>query len=222
MGKALHGAGFEQQVGVITAPPCSIACWISILAASAEGRMIGVGSSNASFGSVMGVQYNTSTLVYNLVARNDAGTADLTAVNPVVCQRDSSWHHVVAIFTRDNSRTIYVDGSNPITSIFPISVTPSSIDRTALGGYYQNGSKAGTGLNGSMAYPAFWSVALTPTDVANLYAGMSPKYVQTPSLQAYTRFSGPGSANESDYILTAQWSYSGYGQPITNPIIYGF
>ncbi|HXC04075.1 MAG TPA: LamG-like jellyroll fold domain-containing protein, partial [Bacteroidia bacterium] len=99
-----------------------------------------------------------------------------------------TWYHCVAVFTSATSRTVYLNGTAVSNTT---SNTPGSVTETAIGELF-NGAITDS-VDGSIAYPTIWNVALTSGDVTSLYnsgSGAIPTTVETSNVVSYSPFQG--------------------------------
>jgi hypothetical protein len=93
----------------------------------------------------------------------------------------NTWHHAAAVFDAVDSRAVFIDGGGKGTNA--TSVTPASLDQTAIG--VQLGIGVSGGTSGRVAEVGIWDVALTDAEVAVLAAGYSPLLVRPQNLVFY-------------------------------------
>ncbi len=78
---------------------------------------------------------------------------------------DGQWHHVVAVYSQSNSRTLYVDGMNR-ESDNPGTQFNSAIDRWTFG--RRGDSTPSNYFNGSIDEVRIWNRTLNSTEVQQL------------------------------------------------------
>lgn len=93
----------------------------------------------------------------------------------------NTWFHACGVWTSAASRTIYVDGANPVTNT--TSLTPSSQNRTSVG--LGDGSSAASPWLGQLAEIGIWNAALNADEIAALSKGVPPPRIRPGSLVSY-------------------------------------
>lgn len=96
------------------------------------------------------------------------------------------WTHIVGVSRTTTSKTIYANGvgTEVTTSQAGPSATPTQLN---IG--WQGGSSPGIYFDGFIAYPAYWDVALTASDVAALIGGSYPPDIKPAGLMGYFHLS---------------------------------
>lgn len=110
------------------------------------------------------------------------------------------WHHACAIRAGDTDRRVFLDGGGKATgsgddgfssaSFPPDCVALGALRRTTVQDY----------LNGKLAWPCIWNVALTDAEVTTLAAGVHPFLVRPESIVWFAPLTGATSGNEVDII----------------------
>lgn len=93
----------------------------------------------------------------------------------------STWLAIGQTFASATSRSVYVNGGDKATNT--ASRVPSGINRFSIGALLRN--VVANYFKGKIAHAAFWNVALTDQDHADLAAGALPSEVKGANLVAY-------------------------------------
>ncbi len=111
----------------------------------------------------------------------------------------NTWQNIVLVCTSATERRIYVDKSSAGGTGQP-SWTLQNIDALSFNGYFNGGGRSSAGALARFAHPAFWSIALSQTDVNNLYVN-TPNLVQPGSLvHRWTLEDVVASTGENDLV----------------------
>lgn len=160
--------GATNRLGHSVAYPVSLTCW-ALVGSATEAVLMGIGLRAAA----------NDYIVINTISgsfRAQVGSGAFYYADSGVFATNT-WRHVAAVFASATSRIIYVDGVARATNT--TSLTPASDTATLgvaglvipfFGGF--GGNWAGT-----VAEAAFWTNALTASDVAVLAAGAGPSAI---------------------------------------------
>lgn len=161
---------------VLTGVPITMACWVYNTAFSDNEVIMNlVDKSSTKKGFMFYMRFGTGVL--RAVTESDADSEYAEASQaPSV----DTWHHVCAVYAAVDDRRCYLDGGNKGTE--STSITPSGIDRTAIG--QVGDSTPGRYLESRVAEAAIWNRALTDAEVLMLSKAYSPSFVPQ-SLVAY-------------------------------------
>lgn len=198
------GQNLSIATAVVTAVPCSFACWIN----------------PAAFLGVPGVMFVTDSLANNrlgmfinttgtVAAQSDQASTSVAATS-VITLTAGTWYHLVAVFASATSRTLYINGASAATNATnntPTGLASSSYASIATGHM----------LNGTIAYPGIWGVALSAGDVTSLYnagAGADPSTVQHASLLSLNYLQ---SSPFVDAISSTTWTITGSPTIVADP-----
>jgi hypothetical protein len=198
---------------VITAMPCSMASW----------AYFGVAASNES--NVTSASPSTIKDLYSIITDNtshlcakiaSASVADQTAATSATVSINT-WYHTAAVFTSSTSRAICINGGGKVTSSVSCSPNSANFNITSYGV-----AKTSGGVffkNVKIAFPAYWTAALTDSEVLALASGISPIHVRPQSLVSYLRLTG-GNSNEPDMVTATTFATTGGVTEFDNPSIY--
>ena len=107
----------------------------------------------------------------HLRAQLDPGTGAILA-ETTASYTANAWHHACAVFTNNNSRTIYLDGANAVTTTTAC-FYPSAMDTISAGRLII--SSAGSNyFDGSLAEVFIINRALSAAEIAALASGTPP------------------------------------------------
>ncbi len=95
----------------------------------------------------------------------------------------NTWHHACGIQVLATERYVFIDGGNKGMGIAG-NVQPTGLDRVDIG--FSGDSTPGFGLDGMIAEPVIWNVALTDAEVAML-PFVSPLLVRPQNIIMYKR-----------------------------------
>ena len=82
----------------------------------------------------------------------------------------NTWHHAAGVFTSSTSRDVFLNGGGKGSNT--TNITPTGLDRISIGRF--GDSTPGNYMDGDIAEPAIWNVALTDDEIAWLAEGYSP------------------------------------------------
>ena len=210
---ALLGSGTAQHLTrsaiIVSAAPMSYACWYKPNSVSVFSDLITQSSQTVASGFLMYVSSGAT-----LTANAKVSGASASAVS-VATLSIGTWYHCVAVFVSTTSRLCYLNG---VSASNATSATPITLDTTAIGCEFAGTSTAVSDINGTIAYPTIWNIALTAADVAALYnsgVGSDPRKVETANLQSFTLFT-PGSVTPwTDSQTGVAWTTT--GAPVSAP-----
>jgi len=185
---AFSGTGqyLTTSSALVSSYPYTLAAWVYVTSTSATGNILSIGSTNTNF------SYAEIAMASggDVLARADGGSAGASSTSSTAMST-GAWHLVVGVFTSATSRTVYLDGTAATTST--TSETPPSVNVTTVAGTCENSATPGSLFAGSIAYPTIWSVALSGTDVTNLWnsgSGVAPNTIESGSVVSYSPFQG--------------------------------
>lgn len=207
---ALSFNGVSQyltQSAIASGVPISFACWYSPSNILGGAGLLGIANTSAQTTIAMDLQptkLRAISTLSNVVAFSDS-VASLTT---------GTWFHCVTVFASNTSRINYLNGV--ASTVNTTSIIPTGINITVLGALFYPG--ATSFAFGSIAYPSVWNIALTPTDVANLYnsgLGLNPNNVETSNLISFSALkSGPPYL---DSITSVNWTLTGSPNLVSDP-----
>ena len=194
---------------VLTAAPVTMACWAKMN-----------NFTGTPFLGTLGQSGNTDRFEFFFETTGAASAQCVQASSGTKATTTSTastgaWTHVAAVFASSTSRSIYMNGGNKVTDT--TSKTPSGINNTWLAA--SGGSSPTHLVNGTLAFFAFWNVALSDADVLSLYNGASPRLVRPDKLVSYARLTG-GQSPEPDMYSSTRWTLTGSPTEVANPLIF--
>lgn len=204
MARTFDGGNYlSQSSALVAAAPMTFACWINFASGiTTNAAVMGITSSAATHQSYYSMSLLGSSSKMSCSISNDAGsTTDFTAASSQVISV-STWYHVACVFASTTSRTCYVNGANSVSSA--VSVSPGTCNSTTIGALSLDGLIS-AGPKGTIAFPAFWSVALTAADVLSLSKGFGPARTHRTGLVGYARLTG-GNSPEPDMVSATGWT----------------
>lgn len=116
---------------------------------------------------------------------------------------DGTWIHCGAVFSADNNRVAYFNGT--AGSAQTTARAGTTVDLTTIG--RQSGTSPANYAEGDIGECAAWAAALTADEMASLAAGVSPLFIRPASLAGYWPLWGRYST-EPDLV-------GGYGMTVT-------
>lgn len=169
---------FREASAVVASLPFSMACWFRADGALNQ-YLMGVYQSNTDnhyCALIAGGEFSGDPVV----AAKRGGGAPVNA-SSAAAYVPGTWHHACGVFVSATVHHVYLDG---VQSTAPTtSATPASLDRTAIGRLDR--PTAGGYMDGLIAEPAWWSIALTAAEVGALAKGISPIKVRPQSIVRY-------------------------------------
>lgn len=178
-----------------TAFPATIACWGKKTATGANGTMLGMFGGSASNRWVRILMGGDGTVTGDT---NSTGT-DYQAATTTATYTAGVWTHVACVFTANNSRTIYLDGANAVTTTGTGAFSVNS--RTSFGSLDR--SSPTEWFDGQLAEGAIWNVALTADEIASLAKGIPPSRVRPQSLKFYCPLIRSAGELRFPYVISA-------------------
>jgi hypothetical protein len=212
MARVTGGTNFLKWGGsgaLVTAPPCTYACFFLSTNIGADQVLISsdwvTNLNNAIF-----LDVPTATKLISAVT--EASGVSSTADDGGTAISSGTWYHAAAVFASATSRTAYRNGIPG--ALNATSRVPTGINQTLIA--Y---SGSGRPLVGTMAFPAIWNIALSPSDIASLAAGADPTLVRPGNLIGCPDISG-GASPEPDRVSAITWTLNGTPSVGVNPRIY--
>ena len=158
-------------------PPLSVAAWFN---PSSTGSIEIIGGVSRATGTTQSLSLGLSPA--GLVgAQSQSGGTSRTALSSAAAAV-SAWNHGLAVFSANNSRSVYLNGGSKGTNTQNNS--PAGVNRTNIGARYLNAAVASF-FPGDIAEVAMWNVALTDADALILSKGIPPYLVKGESLVCY-------------------------------------
>lgn len=197
---------FSQPIALAGgAAPLSFGCWVNLAALTANQVFFAIYDPSGNYGFDLYYENGTDMAAGAFDASSSA--IALYTVSPSL----GTWNYLAAVYASPTSRTVYFNNASGGDATYCV---PPSLSQSYIGG-----TDVDISTDGAIAFPAFWKVALSPTDIASLAAGCSPRQVRPNGLIAYSRFSD-GGATERDLILGTNWTLTGASSSAANPRIY--
>lgn len=178
----------------------TMACWHKPTAYGNTSRRVMMWAGNYTAGNIwaaLRVNASGQCEAYKRVA--GGGTA--TTTNSTTAQ-NGSWSHFAFVEQSNTQRYSYLDGDTNARGSNTTNIA-TGINSLCLG--INNDDSPDEPMYGSIAWPAFWVVALSSEEIESLAAGAHPLTVRPDKLRAYWQCSGTG--GEADL--------SGYGNDLT-------
>lgn len=110
----------------------------------------------------------------------------------------TNWHHGVAYFASNSTRTIYLDGVSASATTSP-SPTVGSRNHTSIGARFAGTSTAGSFFYGRIAEVCIWSVQLTDGEIISLSQGAPALSIRQGSIVCYYPLGGFFGESGGDY-----------------------
>jgi RHS repeat-associated protein len=154
----------------------------------------------------------------NKVVLAKADTADITASTTTIT--DTNWHHIVAVYEKDVTAKLYIDGVDVTGTITYQNLVDNS---TQLGLGSKHGAWASAPLNGSLDEVAIYSSALSSSTVAAHFAARSVAATDTTTnLTTATTYDALGRMKTStDPTGTVtRFDYDRLGRPTASTLNY--
>lgn len=172
----------EATSSVVTAVPCTLACWFNLDNATANHTLLSVsasGATNARFallaaGGAAGDPIRAAAQAGGTVAQANAGTF-----------LASTWHHGCAVFSTNSNRIVYFDGTTSGNNTTAVTPSSAAFNRTDVGTQWVDQAR-GNYADGKIAEAAIWNVALTSAEIISLSLGLKPSLVRPQSLVFYS------------------------------------
>lgn len=165
----------------ITGTPLTLSAWVNVDSSKFH-TVFGIGSGVPGNFSSFRIRVNADYKVVAIHANSTASASDGATTTGTVTA--GSWNHVLATFTSNTSRAVYLNGTK--TNGGTTSVTASGLGIIEIG--YITGP-IGTGdlqyMDGKMAELAVWDSVLTDDEILSLARGFTPDQIRPQSLQFY-------------------------------------
>jgi len=176
----------ERAAAVVTAVPCTLACWYKPVSAGALYILMEVSLVDSTSDGFLIYQNSDGTIV---AAQRGSATATSASTASV---SSGTWAHACVVFSAINLRAAFLNGGAKGAADVT-SVTTGTVNRTLLGAQYVSAGTKNAFLDGPMCDAAIWNVALSDAEVASLASGTSPLSIQASNLQAYWKLCGDAS-----------------------------
>ena len=210
-----------QPEAIVNAPPFSFAAWVYLNSTSIDAYVFGVGCTSAK--DLYYLEFPNTLDKFSATANSTSGTLDQTAAsNNGSGIVTGQWYHVAAVYTNTSSRTIYINGGHSVNSIVNIVTTPADFTQTSLGAEFYNGAFYNE-LDGYIAYPTIWNVALSSGDVTSLWnggSGADPRTIESGSVVSFSLLSEVSSPWYDSYTHE-NWTTVGSLTHVSDPFAIG-
>lgn len=177
---------------VLSGLPMTFSCWFWLNAGSSNPVLMALGDAASTGAPSFDLIYTggDSKIHAEHAGSVDDDTAASTIIAPI-----NQWCHGCAVYASATSRSCYLNGANKGTSVVSVTST-GTLNESRIANLALN--LTGFTLNGRIAFPAIWNVALSDAEVAALGQGVSPKLIRPSALKSYLRMSG-GNSPEPDF-----------------------
>jgi len=172
-----NGTDYIQATASLFSYPFTINFWF-YPTVSAVGTLAMFTLHNTTDNQRFAVQINTTT---TRIAFNAFTTANALATT-TVGYTPNAWNMATAVGTSSTSRTIYINGGNPVTNTTSRAVTTPT--RWLVAAFYISGSFLSS-YEGRISEVGIWNAALTTADINALYTGMRSSSVKPQNLKVY-------------------------------------
>lgn len=202
------GGYLSTASALVSTTPLTFACWYKPASMGTQ-SLVSIGSTATADYFTM---FLSSAKMTAQVGTNGAGSQHASSAASLVA---GNWYHCVAVFTSATSRTVYL---NNVSALNTSSRVPGTLNITTIGSLFA-GSGASNLTNGVISYPTIWNIALSATDVTNLYnggAGVKPDTIQSGNVVSFSllqEFAPP----YFDTGQSANWTLTGTPTLIDDP-----
>ncbi len=181
----------------VTAAPFTFACWAYTTghpgAGAAFGLMSAANSGRSNDDDWELYIFGASSTCRFLARDTGSGLAETSSGATL-----SQWNHYCGVESASNSRAAYINGGSKGTDA--TTKTPDGVNRFGLMLFFD--SSVSSNLDGQIAWPAVWDVALSDAEVAALAAGASPLTVRPESLVSFWPLTGASTGDEPPSVGT--------------------
>lgn len=196
----------SRTTAPVTAYPFTLACWYNADTMTASRTLI-----SFSDGSSLMELYIENVAGGTLNAR--AGL--LGNCNATAAITTGTWQHACGVYASSTSRACFMNGGSKGTNTTSVAMFTANSLRIGLSAYFGSSVK----MDGGIAVPCVWNVALTDDEVAQLAAGYHPTCVRPDAIVALWEFD-TGASTEPDYWGGYSLTNSGSTQREDPPLIY--
>ncbi len=213
MSRNFVAASTQYLSATVTPPatdvPITMACWFRHASAVTVTPFTIADTANVNRRFIITLR---NTLVVRIAQHDGAtnGQADTTATYSL-----NVWNHACAVFSADNSRTVYLNGANSVTNTTNAAGSMAALNSIAVGRI--NNSTPANYMNGDIAEVAMWNVALNATEVAALAAGTNPRLIRPENLQLYYPLYGEASPETNLGLGGSTYNLTLTNTPTTGP-----
>ncbi len=163
----------------ISTAPFSMACWFNTTEMTNGKTLMSIGANGEP-------NFHHDMLLTGSGPGNTAGVQSFTDTGNDFALTSTSyssgvWHHVAGVFAATNSRTVQLDAAGKGTDTGTRAVTGK--DSVTIG--MTSDSSPTNYMDGIIAVPCVWDVALTDDDVLALASGAHPLTVRPANIQAF-------------------------------------
>ena len=179
----------ESSLGVVG--PFTMACWAWLNNVTAVHSLMCVANGAS------------DTEYYELAARGTDVGDPVAAVSRNGTYNDattstgftaSTWFHACGVFSSTTSRDAYINGGSKGSDT--VSSIPATLTRMSVGSLCRLNRTSY--LNGLVAHPCVWNVALSESEIAALAKGADPRTIRPESIRAYWPLWGDGAYERSE------------------------
>jgi hypothetical protein len=175
----------QQWLSAASAPvtdvPLTICCWAKGNAQFAG--LVSVGSEVSGGGYYYRLATDTNGTINAFSVNLSLNAANIAASTSSFM--NGSWFHAAAVFSADNSRTVYLDAGSSANNTNSVDVDSSFVTQVRIGRrHLQTGNATGF-FTGDIAEVGIWNAALTAAEIASLAKGMTCDKVRPQSLVFY-------------------------------------
>lgn len=195
-----------NESAVLTAAPCTFACFFNSASITVSQALIGIGDASATntwFLMELGGAIGGDPIRAFARESGTNGRAETTAGYSA-----DTDHHACTVFTSTTLRAAFLDGINKGTNTDTI--TPSGLDRTTIGVLPR--SALDNSMDGDIWEAGIWNAALSDNEVAMLANGFSPLLVRRQNLILYVPL-----VRDIDRDIIGGLNFSVGGTPTVSP-----
>src|SRR5260221_8935160 len=203
---------FTRSVALLTAFPVSFECWYKPSNNTGAQALISIASQTANSYWRLASESGAAT------ARNESAGGGASATSGATLLTVGSWSYLFGVFTSSTSRDVYLNGfkSSNASSI----ALRSALGFTNIGLNFAGPATASGPANGDIAFPKIWNVALSQTDVNNLYnSGAGKVIVQASNLKSFSLL-GESISPWVDYSTGVFWTTVGTPAHAADPFVW--
>jgi hypothetical protein len=179
------------------APPCTLSAWVRVYDVVSS-QIVTVGTSgSANNYYALGLNASNKAQAIEKDTVNGLAISALTVSNNV-------WHNLTAVFTDHTNRAIFIDGANKVAAAGLRAAAATSF----IG--IMGDTISGGGWPADYAHVAIWNIALSDTEVSQLFA-VGPAWTRPASLIEYWPLFGnlsPEPSTQTANSLTVAANYS--------------
>lgn len=178
--------GTNQSITATSSPvgadePITMAAWVNLSTDANSGRIVVCCNNTNTSGAYYGIQ-RYGTLANDPVTAEKYNSVTTASASMNSSSFIGSWNHVVAVFSSNTLRTVYVNGSST-SNTTSLGDAATTFNRLGIAVLPRN--TAISYIDGKIAEVGIWNQELTRDEIQSLYKGMRSTRIRPQGLVFY-------------------------------------